>query len=105
MTSSLLLLPPFRRLGLGLAIHFLGSALILTRFLHANRCPPRIKSGAGFRSKTLWDQKERGPSLRWSPSTVGALPGMCANRSCGRDLLRDRAPGELTCCKRAPCAR
>jgi hypothetical protein len=25
----------------------------LTRFLHANRCPPRIKSGASFRSKTL----------------------------------------------------
>ena len=27
--------------------------LVLTRFLHANRYPPRIKSGAGFRSKTL----------------------------------------------------
>ena len=26
---------------------------ILTRFLHANRYPPRIKCGAGFRSKTL----------------------------------------------------
>jgi hypothetical protein len=25
----------------------------LTRFLHANRFPPRIKSGAGFRWKTL----------------------------------------------------
>jgi hypothetical protein len=25
----------------------------LTRFLHANRCPSRIKSGTGFRSKTL----------------------------------------------------
>jgi len=24
--------------------------------------------------------KKRGPSLRWSPSTVGALPGMCSNR-------------------------
>ena len=24
-----------------------------TRFLHANRYPPRIKSGAGFRLKTL----------------------------------------------------
>src|ERR1700738_3324685 len=28
-------------------------------------------------------QKERGSNLRWSPSTVGALPGMCPNRSCG----------------------
>jgi len=41
--------------------------LVLTRFLpqislrnlrnldcYANRYPPRIKSGAGFRSKTLW---------------------------------------------------
>src|SRR6202048_4946880 len=25
---------------------------MLTRFLHANRYPPRIKCGAGFRSKT-----------------------------------------------------
>src|SRR5260370_19063906 len=28
--------------------------LVLTRFLDANRNPPRIKSGAGFRSKTLY---------------------------------------------------
>src|SRR6266436_3405036 len=28
--------------------------LDLTRFLNANRFSPRIKSGAGFRSKTLW---------------------------------------------------
>src|SRR6266446_5397659 len=35
-------------------------------------------------------QKERGSSLRWSPSTVGALPGMCPNRSSGRDLVRSR---------------
>ena len=27
---------------------------ILMRFLHANRYPPRIKSGAAFRWKTLW---------------------------------------------------
>src|SRR4029453_1588688 len=31
--------------------------LVLTRFLHANRYPPRIKSGAGFCSKTLWPKK------------------------------------------------
>jgi hypothetical protein len=30
-----------------------GPNLVLTRFLHANRYPPRIKPGAGFRSKTL----------------------------------------------------
>jgi len=30
--------------------------LVLTRFLHANRYPPRIKSGAGFRSKTLYQR-------------------------------------------------
>src|SRR5258705_2815670 len=35
-------------------------------------------------------QKERGSNLRWSPSTVRALPGMCPNRSCGRDLGRSR---------------
>ena len=28
--------------------------------------------------------------MRWSPSTVGALPGMCPNRSPGRDLARSR---------------
>jgi hypothetical protein len=28
--------------------------LVLTRFLHANRHPLRIKSGASFRSKTLY---------------------------------------------------
>ncbi|MBT1511336.1 DUF4240 domain-containing protein [Bradyrhizobium sp. SRL28] len=57
-------------------------------------------------------RKERGSNLRWSPSTVRALPGMCPNRSCGCDPgatttlpLGDRTPGELTCCKRAPCAR
>jgi hypothetical protein len=27
--------------------------LLLTRFLYANRYPPRIKCGAGFRLKTL----------------------------------------------------
>src|SRR6266478_3635144 len=46
-------------------------------------------------------KKERGPNLRWSPSTVRALPGMCPNRSSGRDLVRSRPGRELTCCKRA----
>ena len=44
--------------------------------------------------------KERGPSLRWSPSTVGALPGMCPNRSSGRDAGTPRR-GRTTYCKRA----
>src|SRR5882672_3866193 len=35
----------------------------LTRFLHANRHPPRIASGAGFRFKTL---------LSWIPAPVRA---------------------------------
>src|SRR5258705_1412544 len=35
-------------------------------------------------------QIERGSNLRWSPSTVGALPGMCPNRSSGRDPVRSR---------------
>jgi hypothetical protein len=29
----------------------------LTRFLDANRFPPRIKSGAGFRLKTLYPSR------------------------------------------------
>src|SRR5437764_3650081 len=37
--------------------------------------------------------KKRGSNLRWSPSTVGALPGMCPNRSSGRDL-EEIAPRE-----------
>src|SRR4051812_41023721 len=46
-------------------------------------------------------QKERGSNLRWSPSTVRALPGMCPNRSCGaRQRSAVAPPGELTCCKR-----
>src|SRR6201987_3898875 len=44
-------------------------------------------------------KKERGSNFRWSPSTVGALPGMCPNRSCGRDPQgnpRGIAPREET---------
>src|SRR6202166_1691653 len=40
---------------------------VLTRFLHANRPPPRIKCGAGFRSKTLCKmphQREAGEQAR-----------------------------------------
>src|SRR6266436_5201296 len=39
-------------------------------------------------------QKERGSNLRWSPSTVRALPGMCPNRSSGRDHREMIAPRE-----------
>src|SRR5215475_9523520 len=39
-------------------------------------------------------QKERGSNLRWSPSTVGALPGMCPNRSSGRGRYAARAREE-----------
>src|SRR5258705_2992214 len=48
-----------------------------------------LKSG---RNCSRWSltKKERGSNLRWSPSTVGALPGMCPNRSSGRDLVRSR---------------
>jgi hypothetical protein len=31
-----------------------SSFIVLTRFLRANRYPPRIKCGAGFRWKTLY---------------------------------------------------
>jgi hypothetical protein len=31
----------------------------LTRFLDANLAPPRIKSGAGFRLKALWNEPRR----------------------------------------------
>src|SRR6202158_5346631 len=39
-------------------------------------------------------KKERGSNLRWSPSTVRALPGMCPNRSSGRDHREMIAPRE-----------
>src|SRR5882724_2337218 len=38
-------------------------------------------------------KKERGSNLRWSPSTVRALPGMCPNRSSGHGLLGRPRPG------------
>src|ERR1019366_1730790 len=47
----------------------------LTRFLHANRYPPRIKSGAGFRSKTLLPRQQMGWTRRHSKTSsrdVGA---------------------------------
>src|SRR6266566_8989227 len=43
------------------------SLFVLTRFLHANRCPPRIASGAGFRLKTLCHSRPR------LPGTVDAI--------------------------------
>src|SRR5215813_9605412 len=46
--------------------------------------------GKFFFCDTAKRQKERGSNLRWSPSTVWALPGMCPNRSCGRGLGGDR---------------
>src|SRR6185437_14122723 len=48
----------------------------------------RLTIGPQALSSLRLTQKERGSSLRWSPSTVGALPGMCPNRSCG-----PRSPG------------
>jgi hypothetical protein len=43
-------------------------AFVLTRFLYANRYPPPIKSGAGFRPKTLY---ARARSLRTLISSTG----------------------------------
>src|SRR6185437_9505711 len=48
----------------------------------------RLTIGPQALSSLRLTQKERGSSLRWSPSTVGALPGMCPNRSCGPGLVR-----------------
>src|ERR1700682_5496489 len=75
---------------------------------HERRMPGRqiCRNWRGRRmKKQAAAQKERGSNLRWSPSTVRALPGMCPNRSCGRDLEEIAPPGELTCCRRARCAR
>src|SRR6187551_385727 len=43
----------------------------------------RLTIGASHDFGPAVAQKERGSNLRWSPSTVRALPGMCPNRSCG----------------------
>src|SRR5216684_1578752 len=75
-------LPAFSRLILAG-----GAALAMLFCFASNRALP---SPAPVRR---YPQKERGSNLRWSPSTVGALPGMCPNRSSGRDLARSR-PGE-----------
>ena len=51
---------------------------ILTRFLHANRYPPRIKCGAGFRLKTLrWLR-----SLRFSASAPAFPAGRPRAAAC-----------------------
>src|SRR5713226_8161499 len=47
------------------------------------------------RRSAIGQEKERGSNLRWSPSTVRALPGMCPNRSSGRDLVRSRPGRDL----------
>jgi len=44
---------------------------ILTHFLHANRYPPRIKSGAGFRWKTLYGS---GTPIENSPPATETFP-------------------------------
>jgi hypothetical protein len=66
-------------------------------------------AGAGLpdlQERTAWkEQKERGSNLRWSPSTVRALPGMCPTGVLDAALEGVAPVGELTCCKRARCAR
>src|SRR6266702_8465615 len=53
----------------------------LTRFLHANRCPPRIASGAGFRLKTLRGSRPRLPGAVDAIFETGQLLG--ADRTAG----------------------
>src|SRR5258708_39902164 len=53
-----------------------GNRPFLTRFLHANRCPPRIKSGAGFRPNALPGAFMHSPE----PSAVTGQPSASRNR-------------------------
>jgi hypothetical protein len=46
----------------------------LTRFLDANRSPPRIKSGAGFRLKTLQYNHRQDFSCKPDPGLTNNLP-------------------------------
>src|SRR5262249_21614603 len=70
------------RLALGFIAHrpAIASAyefhVVLPVLLIPSPTGEEVHRGCGNQAK-----KERGPSLRWSPSTVGALPGMCPNRS------------------------
>src|SRR3981081_2983833 len=52
-----------------------------TRFLHANRCPPRIASRAGFRLKTLCYSRPRLPGAVDAIFEAGQLLG--ADRTAG----------------------
>src|ERR1700753_3601812 len=60
-------------------------------FVKSSVHPPAMKSS----TEASPNQKERGSNLRWSPSTVGALPGMCPNRSSGRGGRRPRPREDL----------
>jgi catechol 2,3-dioxygenase-like lactoylglutathione lyase family enzyme len=64
--SSRLLGPEHRRIGAVIASRVYAALdSRLTRFLHANRYPPRIKSGAGFRSKRY----EAKGAITWRTTT------------------------------------
>ncbi len=82
--------------------HFDASGLALAIPFLLPPCPGPFAFG---RAAQVPPQKERGSNLRWSPSTVRALPGMCPNRSSGRDLVRSRPGRGVTCCRRVRCAR
>src|SRR5207302_2606631 len=49
--------------------------LVLTRFLDANRSPPRIKCGAGFRLKTLYPNSVGcwRPARSWASTVATAV--------------------------------
>src|SRR6266702_8041409 len=70
------------RMGRALAKPINCRSLTVMGFAKSSTHPTRILAFLAAARKT---NKERGSNLRWSPSTVGALPGMCPNRSCGRD--------------------
>jgi hypothetical protein len=77
----------------------------LTRFLDANRPPPRIKSGAGFRLKTLQAPKSRMSCPEIGQAAIGGLDARFSSVSLRRrnvdtvsqiftDLVSQRANGD-----------
>src|SRR4029453_6620998 len=86
LTCAAVALRRHHRFALGLVAHL---AAIASAFEFHDALPLLLPSSSAAcrsfgKSFLGWPkQKERGSNLRWSPSTVRALPGMCPNRSCG----------------------
>jgi hypothetical protein len=71
----------FRAFSVPIESEWRLSFFVLTRFLDANRYPSRIKSGAGFRWKTLWPHHIEKPGRNQSPELEPSFRGDAQHRT------------------------